>query len=353
MGKIPNTAGDLTPCLPGVIERCERPPLPALEAGLVASPAGPPRRRPDPPAADASRAAWAAYYKTLGIVPCAIPPGRKGPIETGWTEQALSPEHWWERPEDGIGAVLGPSRLVSLDLDALPEARAVLAELGLDLDQLTACACLIRGNPARLRALFRAPTDVVLSRRALTWPAREKGGKPVTVFELRAGPVQDVLPPTIHPETGKPYEWVRAPWELDHLGELPPELLELWQGWDAWRPALEAMCPWAKRRGAQAPGAGGPARAIRHRRLEPRPRHRRAAGGTRLPPKGDGVSSRRHPAAACRGRSSCPTPDGSSRTTPPTRWPMATRMTPSMCSPSWSTRARCAQPLKRRRSSWG
>lgn len=206
----------------------------------------PPHGTQDRPLPDAPRADWATYYRGLGMALCAVPLGTKGPTMAGWPEHNLSPAHWEAHPGDGIGAVLGPSRLVSLDLDALPESRALLAALGLDLDTLTAGACLVRGNPARLRALFRAPDGAKLATHKLAWPPREPGRHPVTVFELRAGPVQDCLPPTIHPGTGKPYTWDRAPWELEgRLAELPPELLELWIGWDAWKPALVALCPWA------------------------------------------------------------------------------------------------------------
>lgn len=198
------------------------------------------------PAPDAPRHEWAAYLQRLGFVLCAIPPGGKGPRYKGWPEAGLPAAHWLECPHEGIGAILGLSRLVSLDLDDLPQSRALLAELGLDLDQLLTGAILVRGNRERLRAIFRQPEGLELGRKALAWPGQEPGAKPATLFELRGGPVQDVLPPTIHPGTGAPYEWVRAPWELPRLGTLPAELLELWTGWDRWKPTLESLCPWAK-----------------------------------------------------------------------------------------------------------
>ncbi|SDD78783.1 putative DNA primase/helicase [Pseudomonas guariconensis] len=67
--------------------------------------------------------------------------------------------------------------------------------------------------------------------------------KRITVFELRAGLVQDVLPPSIHPGTGKPYTW-RTPPSADGLPVLPPELLSIWQGWDEVKPRAEGLCPW-------------------------------------------------------------------------------------------------------------
>jgi len=192
--------------------------------------------RPSPPTEGAHRAAWASYYRGLGMALCAIPAGTKGPTAKGWPEGDEDPAHWEAHPLDGLGVVLDPSRLVSWDLDALPETRELFATLGLDVDTLTAGAVLVRGNPLRLRALFRVPAGLELTLHKLVWPPRDPtkptdhpDGKAVTIFELRAGPgVQDVLPPTIHPDTHRPYEWVRPPWELDApLAELPAELIEL------------------------------------------------------------------------------------------------------------------------------
>lgn len=241
---------------PGRTFRRLGPPPPAtpealaeLQARLTRRPAEPAPASPaghhPHPAPDAPRAEWAGYFHRLGFRLCAIPPGKKGPVTPGWPEGNVPAEHWQTHPQEGLGVVLGPSRLVSLDLDSLPDARAVLDALGLELDALLAGAMLVRGNPERLRAIFRAPPDLDLTRKSLAWPPREEGGKPVTVFELRGGPVQDVLPPTIHPDTGRPYEWITPPWELPKLGALPPALGELWRDWDAWRPHLEALCPWA------------------------------------------------------------------------------------------------------------
>jgi hypothetical protein len=194
---------------------------------------------------------------------CAIPPGKKGPVTPGWPEGNLPSEYWLSHPQEGLGVVLGPSRLVSLDLDSLPDARAVLGALGLELDALLSGAMLVRGNPERLRAIFRAPPDLDLTRKSLAWPPREEGGKPLTVFELRGGPVQDVLPPTVHPDTGRPYEWLTPPWELERLATLPAALLELWVGWAGWSGALANLCPWAPpapepEARPSTPPAGGP-----------------------------------------------------------------------------------------------
>ena len=198
-------------------------------------------------------AVWAAYYIALGLRPVPVPPGTKGPTLAGWPTLTLGADYWDRHPEQGTGIVLGPSGLASLDIDDMEGTRALLADLGLDLEELTAGAVLIQGNPARMRAWFRLPEGAEgLSRRALAWPAKEPGGKPRTILELRAGACQDLAPPSLHPE-GHRYTFIRAPWELPKLGILPDALGELWRDWDQWRPHLEALCPWAPEPEVKAP----------------------------------------------------------------------------------------------------
>jgi hypothetical protein len=196
------------------------------------------------PAPGDSAADWAGYYTALKMRPIPIPPGTKAPALPGWPSLVLGAEHWRTHPDQGIGILLGASGLASLDIDDMAGTRALLESLGLDLEELTSGAVLIQGRKDRLRAWFRLPEGAELSRKALAWPAREPGGKPLTIFELRAGACQDLAPPSLHPE-GHPYTFLRAPWELAKLGVLPEPLRELWEGWDRWRPLLERACPWA------------------------------------------------------------------------------------------------------------
>jgi hypothetical protein len=192
---------------------------------------------------------WAIRYIEkyhLALVP--IPPGHKAPLHQGWnhpggyfTDIGEARRQWSDLPDHGIGAVLGPSGLCSIDVDAPDHALPVLGELGIELGALRKATPSIQGNPSRFRLMFKAPPGVALGRKTLVWPARQPGEKPLTLFELRAGDIQDVLPPTIHPETGKPYVWLTPP--NSEFPLLPEALLELWQHWDSYRNELEAMCP--------------------------------------------------------------------------------------------------------------
>lgn len=201
-----------------------------------------------------STADWARrYIERFGLALVAIQPGRKFPTGKSWNEPGgyytdadQAAAFWAQNPNWNMGVVLGPSRLGSLDIDDLPAARHVFSDyLGLDLDELTQHYPTVVGNPARFRILFRIPAGFDLSRHALAWPKRDDptGKVKFTVLELRSGSVQDVLPPSIHPETGQPYRWMTPP--AEDFPEIPDFLLSIWQNWDIFKRDAEGMCPWA------------------------------------------------------------------------------------------------------------
>lgn len=200
-------------------------------------------------------AAWAKrYIDAFGLALVPIDPLQKFPKGNAWnqpggyfTEAAGAAEFWASHPQHNMGVVLGPSGICSLDVDDLPATRQVLADLmGLDVDAMADSLPTVVGNPERFRVMFRAPAGFELGRKALSWPVKgsDDPKKRFTVFELRHGLVQDVLPPSIHPGTGKPYTWRTAP-TIDGFPELPAELLAIWQNWEFFKRDAEAACPWA------------------------------------------------------------------------------------------------------------
>ena len=190
---------------------------------------------------------WAARYIdrfNLALVPLI----GKVPIGVHWNTDGrlirdpIKARQYFRRwPGRNIGACLGPSGLVSLDCDDFEHSRDVLAHEGIELDKLIGTTPTIVGRAPRLE--FAAPVDVELKRKAVTWPARAEGEKPVTVIEFRAGRVQDVLPPSIHPDTGRPYVWRTPP--KDGFPPLPKEVLALWLDFDNFKHRARNLCPWA------------------------------------------------------------------------------------------------------------
>lgn len=205
------------------------------------------------------RQAVLEQHAVAGFTLVPIPRGTKGPRDEGWNRD---PKRWIKTPEQvrdhlqqhpgaGLGVLHSESRTCALDIDSEHAARA-LAAVGIDL------AAVLEGNLYRVRGrrgekpLFRAPEGLSFRNKALAWPdpsgKKGPGGRPapVTLFELRGGPVQDVLPGSTHPETGQPYVWAGpVPASVQDLPELPPELLSLWQRWEVLEPVMKAACPWA------------------------------------------------------------------------------------------------------------
>lgn len=237
------------------------------------------------PTQDSPFSEWARWYvQERGMAVVHMAPRTKSPTYDGWNKpggyftDADQAEAWWTKhPNHNMGVVLGPSRVCSLDVDHVEYCRQVFSDvLGIKLDDLAAVYPTLVGNPARFRIMFKVPEGLEFSRHSLSWPnpldpdgskhklataalkqardtndkaqieamqARQKEFAPVTVFELRAGAVQDVLPPSIHPDTGQRYHWRNPP--SDGLLDLPSDLVKTWQNWDIFkRTALEA-CPWA------------------------------------------------------------------------------------------------------------
>ncbi|WP_338806877.1 bifunctional DNA primase/polymerase [Pseudomonas chlororaphis] len=239
-------------------------------------------------------AEWARrYVDSFGLALVPIEPGEKGPKGKRWnqpggyfTDAAKAADFWHKKPGHNLGVVLGPSRVCSLDVDDVQWTRHVLYDLlGIDLDAMALVFPTVVGNPARFRIMFRVPDGLDLNRHSLAWPnendpdgaihralmvkakaAKDAGDaageaearaeaeefKRLTVFELRGGLVQDLLPPSIHPGTGKPYIWRTPPSAVDGLPELTPELLAIWNNWDIFKRDAEAACPWAPK--PKAPG---------------------------------------------------------------------------------------------------
>lgn len=191
-------------------------------------------------------AKFARRYCELGLALTWTPFGQKGPRHAGWdlpdnaiTEPNRAFGYWSVNTEHGLAALLGPSGLVSLDIDDEQHAPRVLQHFGIDLSLLRESTPTVVGRHFRL--MFRAP-DAELKHRNATWPKQGAPGNFV-LFELRAGSLADTLPPTRHAVTGLPYRWENPP--KHGFPALPDRLLEIWADWEATNLTIRALCPWA------------------------------------------------------------------------------------------------------------
>ncbi len=179
----------------------------------------------------------AIEYVAAGIALIDIPPRKKGPTTTGWNkaENAITDPERAAALAGNVGiahAYCSPSPTTALDIDDLPKARAWLAERGIDLDDLLNAddgVQISSGRQGRAKLLFRFQAGVSpIPTKQITDP---ETGEMVLEFRCATAnglTVQDVLPPSIHPDTGKPYEWGgKGDWR--NIQEIPAQLLVVWQ----------------------------------------------------------------------------------------------------------------------------
>lgn len=229
---------------------------------------------------------YARAYCGYGFHLVPLQPGKKLPEGRDWGNRTLSdPDKaaafFTKNPQHGMGVSLGQSRVCSFDVDDLEAVQTIFASLGWDLDDLRDSNATTQGQAPNFRCLFRLPDSVDLPYQKLTWPnkldpdgelrrdlvrraiAAEKGGDTAeaerlkdeakqyarfTVFELRAADKeqrQDVLPPSIHPDTCEPYKWLTKLSAVKGLHEPPAFLHDLWLNFDDRKAELQAACPWA------------------------------------------------------------------------------------------------------------
>lgn len=168
-------------------------------------------------------------YVAHGWVLCGIDAGRKAPTYDDWNDPGRELTELEADGVDGAGLMHARSGTCALDIDAMDAARPFLAERGVDVDALLAAPDAVRissGRAGRAKLLYR-----------MKFPMRTLKPKGAGV-EFRCATsdgksVQDVLPPTIHPDTKKPYAWVYGDPMLGHWSNPPPipsNLLACWRG---------------------------------------------------------------------------------------------------------------------------
>lgn len=163
-----------------------------------------------------------------------LPPGSKGPTHAGWNlrENALKTDS--VPPGFGVGLAHAYSGTMALDVDDMDRAAAELLKLEIDLYSLMDLPATVRidsGNPGHGKILFAMPKGLVLPSRKLTDIRAD--GSVYNYLDFRCGTanghtVQDVLPPSIHPDTKLPYRWDgKGHWSQPP--EIPLKLLQFWQ----------------------------------------------------------------------------------------------------------------------------
>lgn len=165
----------------------------------------------------------------------AIPPMTKGPKTKDWnkkenviTNSSLIPNGF------GVGLAHAYSGTMALDIDNLDDSIAYLAGHGIDLMVLLNAPDAVTidsGNGGHAKLLYAMPEGLVLNSKKLI-NTRADGSR-YDYMDFRCAnsngtTVQDVIPPSIHPTTLRPYQWGgRGKWES--VPQIPFGLLLLWQ----------------------------------------------------------------------------------------------------------------------------
>jgi hypothetical protein len=176
---------------------------------------------------DMIRSGWA-------LVP--IPPRQKGPTTSGWNirERCVTTEEQIQELEGiNIGlahAYCKPTPTCAIDIDNYKPAKAWLATHAIDLTALLLAQDAVviwSGKLYSLKLLYRLPecTPPFISKKI-------NGDDGKSILEFRCAThdgktVQDVLPPSIHPD-GHQYRWLSKGDPLQ-LSVIPSELLGLWK----------------------------------------------------------------------------------------------------------------------------
>lgn len=179
-------------------------------------------------------------YARAGMALVPIPQGQKRPVIKGWNkiDNVITDPEQASTLLGNIGiahAYCLPVPTMALDLDDMARAEPWLAARGIDVNALLEAedaVQIVSGRAGRAKLLYWLPGGVGPIR-SYTLKMKSKGGTGLTVLEFRCATrdgltVQDVLPPSIHPETGLPYSWGgNGDWR--EFPEIPETLLTVWR----------------------------------------------------------------------------------------------------------------------------
>lgn len=182
----------------------------------------------------ATTGTYAVEYVRHGLAVCPIPLGRKGPAAIGWNlqENAITCPTAAAALTGNVGLLHAWSNKMALDVDDWVAALKWLQARGVNLVQLFSepdRVEIVSGRVGRAKLLFSLPANISGPVESL----QIKGDHGEMVLEFRCADsggnsVQDVLPPSIHPDTGTPYEW-GGPGDWRRLPVIPKALLQVWK----------------------------------------------------------------------------------------------------------------------------
>jgi hypothetical protein len=175
------------------------------------------------------------YFHKIPYLGSLVPVRGKQPYQKGWTQKSYDRSEILAELESGkatgVGLKLG-NGLLAIDIDG-DSAWELLKKLAGSngLTAFSETTAWTSGRAGRKQCLFsvaEADCPRIKKLRISTGVSGDDGEG--EYLEFRWLGQQSVLPPSIHPGTGKPYEWINNP--LQHPPTLAPEwLIELSENW--------------------------------------------------------------------------------------------------------------------------
>ena len=129
----------------------------------------------------------------------------------------------------------------SIDIDNLELSRKVFSSIGIDLDKLAYQTMCWQGRENTYKILYDGKNL------SLPYQWLRVNDDTSTVFELRGlkfdteiveEGYMDLLPPSIHPLTKRPYKFLTKLVHKAELPTLPDEIIEVWSNWQHYLPIL-------------------------------------------------------------------------------------------------------------------
>jgi Bifunctional DNA primase/polymerase, N-terminal len=167
-----------------------------------------------------------------------VPVRGKAPYKKDWTKLDFSRDKIIEEIDKGsatgCGLKLGINGYLAIDIDgesAKELLKSLAPEGATEISKNT--VSWTSGKIGRGQYLFQvreADRSRIRNRRILTGKTDENGK--AEALEFRWIGMQSVLPPSIHPETGKPYRWLNNP-AYSPVAEAPEWLINLNENWKA------------------------------------------------------------------------------------------------------------------------
>jgi len=171
-----------------------------------------------------------------GLALVKIPKGEKGPNSLGWNKRVnviTRPEDALQLMQSNVGlahAYCEPYPTCAIDLDNLTESKIWFSSNNINLEELISAADavhIVSGKANRLKLLYRLSKGPIASS-----VVKDKYKKVIVEFRCATQgglTFQDILPPSIHPETLMPYQW-GGPGHFSNIPFIPECLLTIWEG---------------------------------------------------------------------------------------------------------------------------